>query len=189
MVAHFVRRLVGGVATFLGATLLIYTLLMYSPEGVVGEMNRVLDRFRSNPDIYGYYGIMYVAYDYNWNKPWPENYLLWLFDPKRTERLDLKEGELKPTGINVQLLGMQLQGSGLLTGEFGSSIAVAQGQPVSQLYGINPPFLLAVTLIPTFILMLVAILQRRGRPSVYGFIPPESPAKAVWLRAELWPLG
>ncbi|HET6314674.1 MAG TPA: ABC transporter permease, partial [Chloroflexia bacterium] len=70
---------------------------------------------------------------YKLDKPWPANFFLWLFDPNDTSKQDPNsiEGVLRK-GIDVNVLGLRLQGSGALTGNFGISERVLAGREVGE---------------------------------------------------------
>jgi peptide/nickel transport system permease protein len=95
---------------------------------------------------------------YKLDKPWPTNFFLWLFDPTDTTKQDPNslDGVLRK-GIDVNLLGLRLQGSGALTGNFGISERVLAGrevgEAVAERWG-NTMWLVGVSLI---ISLLVAV--------------------------------
>ncbi len=190
MLAYFVRRLLGGVVTWLLASFLFYSLLV-SPSIPGPEAPRYVDRPFTSPEGIAEAQKFLRAYEarYGLDKPWPLNYLAWLFNPNGAsgQTLIFPGGEVTSVHLSAETLGFVH--SGILVGDFGDSLAVEPGTPVLTAYGINLPLFLSFISATLFSSMLVVALQRRGRPPLYDFTPPDNPARTIWRRAELWPLG
>lgn len=83
----------------------------------------MLGSYKKDPR--GYYRDLAISYEevYKLDKPWPFNYFLWLFDPQTTVQKE-KDGTLKPKGIDLDLFGVHVKGSGMLTGDVGTSSVI-----------------------------------------------------------------
>jgi hypothetical protein len=182
MVAFFVRRLIGGVAMWLVATFVFYSLLV-SPSLPI-DPKICNDCVRQEVRATAALEIERAIFAYSLDKPWPANYLTWLFDPNGTTRT------ISPAEV---IFGRQrspqrliLVRSGLLAGDFGYSWEVATGKPSLEVYGLNLT-LFPLSLASLLGLMLIAVLQRRHRPYAWG--STRIPANARWRPAELWTMG
>jgi ABC-type dipeptide/oligopeptide/nickel transport system permease component len=173
MAVYFVRRLLGGAITWIAAAFVLFTLLMYIPGGVASRVEHELGRHDRTGRV------LHVIRTYELDKSWPFNYLAWMFDPADTERLDDATLYLVPEGVDLSVLGLSIKGSGVLTGDFGSSLRVTPYTPVLQVYGLHFGVLLAITLEPALLLVLIAFLQRMGRKPLRSL----SIAHARWLYA------
>jgi hypothetical protein len=173
MAIYFVRRLLGGAITWLAAAFVIFTLLMYVPGGVASRVESGLGRHDGTGRV------LRVIRTYELDKPWPLNYLAWMFDPADTERLDGATLYLMPEGVDFSVFGLQIKGSGVLTGDFGESHWIALYTPALQIYGLHFGVLLAITLESALLLMLIASLQRMERKPLRSL----SIAHARWLYA------
>jgi hypothetical protein len=103
------------------------------------------------------------------DKPWPLNFLAYMFEPGETT--DVVGKEAYPKGVRVSVAGMEISGSGVITGDFGRSITIARNMPVMDMLGpaIYLAFASVLALIVTF--TFVASLQRVGRPTSYSWQP------------------
>jgi peptide/nickel transport system permease protein len=87
---------------------------------------------------------------YKLDRPWPLSFLAWLYDPSDTTQLD---GNLQvvPKGIDITIGDIHLVGSGLLTGDLGTSATRRTGKrPVSELLSdrwVNTVLLMSVSLL------------------------------------------
>jgi len=158
MGAYFVRRSLSAVVTWLLATCVLYSLMMYWPGGVVYDVDgcgrgcRILSYFQ--------WSELYFS-----KSPWPENYLRWLFNVGESPMQYAPNGYV-PYQTSVELGGLRLNGTGILTGAWGySTSGISDGTPVLTLLGGEPGALLVSSLALVFLLMLIATLQRRGRAS------------------------
>jgi len=75
---------------------------------------------------------------YELDKPWPLNFLSWLYDPSDTTTtyVNLNSGnvEERPIGIDIAIGDFHVRGSGILTGDFGTSASYARTNvPVARL--------------------------------------------------------
>jgi peptide/nickel transport system permease protein len=71
---------------------------------------------------------------YKLDQPWPTNFFLWLFDPNDTLKQDPNDKDnMLRKGIDINVLGLRLQGSGALTGNFGISERVLPGREVGEI--------------------------------------------------------
>jgi hypothetical protein len=117
---------------------------------------------------------------YALDQPWPANYLSWLLDPSGTiVQTFTFPGYYPPRTVTYVHLG-------ILAGDFGYSLFVDPGIPVLAVYGLDPR-LFPVILATLLCLLLIALLQRRGRPSAWH--SSRIPANAHWRLAELWTMS
>ncbi|MDQ5823834.1 MAG: hypothetical protein M3441_06415 [Chloroflexota bacterium] len=178
MLGYFVRRLVGGVLTLLLALLAIYSTLLYP-----SDWYSYIEVHRRGPSI------AELTMDaFELEKPWPVSFLAYLFDPGETVDtvyISAYRSETYPKGIHVSILGEEIEGSGLTTGDFGRSFQIAKNDLVMDVYGPGLDVALAfmVSMIITF--MYVATVQRIGRPTPY--ISRQSGTPAYTLRRSLDP--
>jgi peptide/nickel transport system permease protein len=135
------------------STFLIYSILILTPGGPRDQINQL--RFAQagghpiNPRLIDYYTKLYGL-----DKPYPLNYLVWLFNPEETsQRVYDLAGNVVTTTKGINLFGV-IKGSGVLTGDLGESVVFDQGKPVGGLIGDR----LLNTLLLTGSALLVAIL-------------------------------
>ncbi len=175
MVAHFARLLCGSAAAFVLSMLVQYSLLVYVPGGVLIQMvaqNPTVPE-AARPGYVNYFRVRLSWYDDSSGgylhiyDRWPERYFRWLFDPDAGPVYDRDRNAYVERGINWNVLGLRLKGSGMLTGDFGRSRWLAPITPVSEVIGPGYRFVLAmlVALVCTF--MYVALVQRTGRSAPY----------------------
>ncbi|HST03719.1 MAG TPA: ABC transporter permease [Chloroflexia bacterium] len=82
-----------------------------------------------NPRLIKYYTELYGL-----DKPYPLNYLLWLFDPSKTSETSYDiQGNPIVKSVGVDIFG--IKGSGILTGDLGKSVNVDLNRPVAELIG------------------------------------------------------
>jgi hypothetical protein len=163
MLEHLVRRLIGGALTFFLAAFVLYTLLMYTPAGPPDIINPP-PRF----DAERYSTLMTNAFELD--KPWPLSFLAYMYDPGETT--DIIRGKAYTKGIQMRLLGAEISGSGLVTGDFGRSILIAKQVPVMEVYGPGLDLLFAVLLGMVLTFGYAATVQRAGRLAPYAQHPP-----------------
>src|SRR6478609_7119597 len=161
MVAFFVRRLVGGIATLLLSTFVLHSLLVYIPGGIRDmyietlpflSHERSVNTDRLSMSIYGDRHRMGNYFEVG--KPWPHSYLAWLFDPNDTD-------------------GEHATGSGLLTGDFGESVGVALGHSTIELIGSSFWLYDLIILSLTLLGMVLVVFKRIGHAP--RFAPPQFP--------------
>jgi peptide/nickel transport system permease protein len=129
MTTYLIRRLLEGIFVTLMASFLIYTILTFAPGGPLSQL-----KFAAGASGRGNISesdIERLKRLYKLDKPWPLNYLVWLFDPNDTTTLD-ESDKVVPKGINLKIGDIHIQGSGILTGDFGRSMLVYRGLPVSE---------------------------------------------------------
>lgn len=170
MTTYIVRRLLQSLV-FIGlAALAIYTLLvMLMPSG---PYQSYTDR---SPMPTGVFSIQPISRDelqqtYKLDKPWPLNFVFWLFDPSDTVEVTPDQQEV-PRGIDIKLGGLRIKGSGILTGDWGRSVSVAHNVYVAKLIGdrwVNTLALVGLALAISVALALpLGILAAVRRHSVF----------------------
>jgi peptide/nickel transport system permease protein len=139
MAGYLLRRLLQSVL-FIGiSALLIYTVLvLLMPNGPKAQFDRMAISYATSGVVVeeaiaqGDDRLKRLITQYKLDKPWPLNFLAWLYDPADTTQVD-GNFNVVPKGIDVNIFGLRLQGSGMLTGDFGKSESYARGIFVSQL--------------------------------------------------------
>lgn len=171
MARHFVRLAIGGIVSLLAATCVLYHLLVYSPGGAIDEITgvvRLREALSQKPDkrvgtrpIDGTSLRHPFEGAYHLYKPWPYNYMTWLLDPLDTRQVN-DRNEVEAKGVDVDLAGLQIRGSGILTGDLGYSVAMAKGTLALDVYGrgFGLAFAVLLGLVVTF--GYVATVQRLG---------------------------
>ncbi|MEO8286837.1 MAG: hypothetical protein ABI670_10425 [Chloroflexota bacterium] len=176
MLAYFVRRWVEGLVALLAMTFVLYALLVYLPSWIIPAGSylshwRLVDYYIEPPYL------SQLTIDSPHREPWPNNYVTWLFDPRQTWQLANNNfTDYRQMGINVRIGKLSLQGSGILTGDFGRSYHLARGQSTLSLMG--PSFWVWNLLIISLALpgMAFVLLQRIGHhpkvvPARFPFTP------------------
>ena len=148
--AHPLRQFIDGIITFFLAALALYTLLIYTPTGPPDVLNPP-PRFESER-----HNLMTNTFELD--KPWPLNFLAYMFDPGETT--DVVFGKTYSKGIRVRLFGGDVSGSGILTGDFGRSFALALQVPATDMYGRGFDLLFAALLGLVLTFGYVATVQR-----------------------------
>jgi peptide/nickel transport system permease protein len=106
---------------------------------------------------------------------------VWLFDPepKDISTFDLQGNPIVVTrGIDVEIAGLRLRGSGFLTGDFGESAGFATNTPISQIFAarwVNTLILLLTAIGATLILgipmgVIGAMRQRSSIDNTFTFL-------------------
>lgn len=129
MITYIIRRFLQSVAFTLFVWMLVYTVLvLLMPNGPKANVEQ-FGNFRFPGEMTG----EELRRLYKLDNPWPANFFLWLFDPNDTTKQDPNniDGVLRK-GIDVNLLGLRLQGSGAITGNFGISERVLAGREVGE---------------------------------------------------------
>jgi peptide/nickel transport system permease protein len=112
---------------------MIYSLLILTPGGPKDQINQLKQQSVNgkpvNQNLVDYYTKIYGL-----DKPYPLNYLLWLFDPEKTSETsyDIK-GNPTVKSVGVDIFG--IKGSGILTGDLGKSVKIDLNKPVVDLIG------------------------------------------------------
>jgi hypothetical protein len=118
--------------------------------------------------------VRYYIQHYELQHPWPLNYANWLFDPTEPDKPYTIPGkqtlvEYLPPYFALQAGPIHLRGSGLLTGDLGLSGMVDGGTPVVDVIGASSvPLSLALLICANVLLMVVSVVQRKGRKPVLG---------------------
>src|SRR5687768_12688102 len=190
MATYLIRRFFQSIFFTVLAGLLIYTaLIMYEPDGPGRYYFRVQEAMRlesqgavaSNPDHEVDPHLQEYEDIYKLDHPWPLNFFVWLFDPESTSvsTYDLQGNPIVLTkGVDINIAGLQLRGSGFLTGDFGESIGFATNTSISKIIAarwLNTFILLAVALGATLLIgmpmgMLGAMRQRSGVDNAFTFL-------------------
>jgi len=184
MAGFFMRRLASGAIEMFLLGFLLYALLV--PPFISSSLNTHgyadFTPLSVQANIHQR-NVNLVATMYAFDKPWPINYLTWLFHPGGTKAEAFPGGGYDPLQITSE-------DSGVLTEDVGYSAELAPGTHVLaalSLDGPGLPLLLSISFGALLFFMLVVMLQRRGRLVVYGLAVPDNPARMVWRRAELLP--
>jgi ABC-type dipeptide/oligopeptide/nickel transport system permease component len=169
MVAYFVRRLVGGVLVLMLSALAIFSLLVYWPGGVLWSLgypahtrvttSHCFDCVRQDAQFL-------LLDTFELEKPWPGNFISWLFDTKTASSLFFGYDEAADLSVNV--LDARIEGAGALTGDLGTSISFERGTSVTDLFGPGLGELLLAVTAAIFLLMAVAVAQRLRHPAPYA---------------------
>ena len=156
MTTFIVRRLIQGIVVLFLSTFMIYTILMVTPGGPADQVRTWLREKGSggpvpNPGLLKYYIKLYGL-----DKPYPLNYLTWLFNPEKTSTVtyDLA-GNPVVRKMGIDIFG--IRGSGVLTGELGNSVSIDLDKPVITLLGARLGNTLALTGLATLFAVLLAL--------------------------------
>ncbi|HEX9990434.1 MAG TPA: ABC transporter permease [Chloroflexia bacterium] len=143
MAIYLIRRTIQSLAFIVVAILLLYTLFVFVLPGGPNQTYQQVTRTLAQPPAPGeptldadfLERLQERAYmlerNFELDKPWPLNFLAWLFNPNETTRLDPQQGEV-PSGINLTIGALHIQGNGLLTGDFGRAESVDRGANVTD---------------------------------------------------------
>lgn len=153
MATYIVRRLIQGFTVLMLSTFLIYSILVLTPGGPKDQV-ALLMQDKSKPVNAQF--LEELLKSYKLDSPYPINYLRWLFDPMDTTEVNDKD-ELVRKGVNVNLFGWQIEGSGALTGDFGRSLQAQKGRRVTDLMFERLAVTLALTASSLIISILIAI--------------------------------
>src|SRR5947209_20403265 len=123
MAMYIVRRTIQGIFVLFLSTFLIYSILMITPGGPQDQINSI--RSGSPNRIVSQSYIDAITKAYKLDRPYPLNYLSWLFDPTDTTTINSDNQEV-PKGLDISILGWRIKGSGVLTLDFGNSISIAK---------------------------------------------------------------
>ncbi|MEO5951837.1 MAG: ABC transporter permease [Chloroflexia bacterium] len=173
MTLYIVRRIAQSFGFILIAWLVVYTgLVLIMPggpgrnyAGIKAGDGSVVRRFRGEEN--------YLAFRYKVDKPWPLDFVLWLFDPNDTIQFlsDANGNDYQvPKGIDLQIGNIRIQGSGVLTGDLGYTDSVGNDNPISDLLAsrwVNTALLIAGSLLLalplSLMLGIVSALRKRSR--------------------------
>jgi peptide/nickel transport system permease protein len=135
------------------STFVIYSILILTPGGPVDQV-AALKEVKDRPVNAQFLQSLLDAYKLD--DPYPINYLRWLFDLKYDGEVDSHD-QLVRKGINVNIFGLQIEGSGALNGDFGRSLQVQKGRPVMELMFERLGPTLSLTASSLFVSILIAI--------------------------------
>ncbi len=147
MLTYLIRRILQTIIFVILASLLIYTVLvMMMPDGP----RDTYDKIKQDPSYaFGHFlpietqvatfnPIQDLEHVYKLDKPWPLNFFVWLFDPSDTTTNTYNAQNTAVTltkGIDLNIFGWHMRGSGILTGDFGISVGYIDNTPVSDVLG------------------------------------------------------
>jgi peptide/nickel transport system permease protein len=138
MTLFILRRFVQAVVSVLLISLALYSYFVYlSPYAVRKEYDsdiaiavqeqepeynefEMLDSYKDHARDFYKDSVTALQETFKMDKPWPYNFVLWVFDPQTTMQKNA-DGTLSPKGIDIDILGLHIKGSGMLTGDFGTS--------------------------------------------------------------------
>jgi|GEM_PF-320085 len=137
MSGYLVRRIFQSLVFVILSTLISYTVVIYIAGGPASaysthssQMAKLAEQFKNDPNVSNASTLISaieaeviqtkeILEDYyEVDKPWPLNYLAWLFDPTETTEVN-NDRERVPKGIDISIGDWHLRGSGVLTGDFG----------------------------------------------------------------------
>ncbi|HEX2053191.1 MAG TPA: ABC transporter permease, partial [Actinomycetota bacterium] len=154
MTTYILRRCIQGFLVLMLSTFVIYSILIITPGGPRDQVAELQASNTSRPVNRALIEALLAAYKLD--SPYPINYLRWLFDPLETSELDA-DNQLVSKGIDIKIGEWHIRGSGVLTGDFGTSVQVAKGQPVMKLMGDRLGNTLALTVTSLVLSVLIAI--------------------------------
>jgi hypothetical protein len=185
MLTYLIRR---HLPTALLAPLFVYSLILYAPGGVVWSVNSfrpfshisLLGGEHVQPNVCtGNLGCMedWYVWTFHLDNPWPLNYAAYIFDPGETAYVDAYGNDV-PKGLDADIFGWHVRGSGALTGDFGKSFWIGRYLPVSELFSPDLDKLFAAIFTFLVSLTLAASIQQLRRARVY-LRPGKSPLAAA----------
>lgn len=142
MAIYIIRRFGQSILFILLAWLLIYTgIAIGMPKSPGATYYRIMGGYQRMVQTSGeaYAKANYIIdpeikaleQHYKFDKPWPLNFFLWLFDPSDTTQTNF-DSQTFPKGIDVSILGLHIKGTGILTGDFGKSDVVFKGRDIGE---------------------------------------------------------
>jgi ABC-type dipeptide/oligopeptide/nickel transport system permease component len=185
MLVYFARRIVDGVATLFFAGLVIYSLILYFPGGMMSPgPSPYSENWSSSTEAgrmaeeMGQQMTQQWARTWEIDKPWLVNYVAWLFDPTETTETSFTwhgasfegyyERFVVPKGVKLTLWDLHFGGSGVLTGDLGRSVSIEPDQPVADVFGAGFGEFMLLMPLALFAAMAFVFVQRRRRPPVPG---------------------
>ena len=166
MAAYFVRRIVGSIAKLWVLSFIVFYILIELLAGLAVP-SRGGDCFTCTAPPRREY-IRVFERNVHVDKPWPHNYVDWLFDHYALR--------LAPNGK------VYTQASGVLIGDFGTSINIESDTPVSQVIGpgIGEMFAFLISLIAALMFVVTAQRWRRPQPHRVSTLPTSSALVTWW---------
>lgn len=155
MTTYIIRRLIQGFIVLVLATFVIYSILIITPGGPRDQVAELQATSSSSRPV-NVQLIEALLKAYKLDSPYPINYLRWLFDPSDTRQVNANNDTVRK-GIDVTIGDWRIQGSGVLTGDFGNSVQIAKGQSVMKLMGDRLGNTLALTITALILSILIAV--------------------------------
>ncbi len=168
MVAYFARRLVGGAVTLFLGSLLIYSMVLYTPGSIYSNLQEIAES-KSHEVAHASPYIERLIFNFSVDKPWPLNYAGWLLNPNKTTQTIFDKNDdprTIHTGIDLNVGNLRLLGSGIRTGDLGFSMELAPYHLITDMFG--PGFGEFMLLLPMtlFATMAFVLMQRWRRPQI-----------------------
>lgn len=154
MAVYIIRRLLQGFLVLVASTLVIYSLLVFTPGGPKDQLEEMNAQRQGNKPI-NPEKIKQFLKLYKLDSPYPVNYLRWLFDPQDITQINDQQEEVRK-GVDLNIGSWHIEGSGVLTGDFGRSLQIARGVPVMEMMGSRVGYTLALTVSALLISLLIA---------------------------------
>ncbi|MEA2573383.1 MAG: peptide/nickel transport system permease protein [Chloroflexia bacterium] len=151
MVVYLIRRFMQGLLILALSNFLIYTILVASPGGPLDQFAE-LQHGRKDLNAER---IKKTMEAYKLDSPYPLSYLRWLFDPSDYTELNGRNESVQK-GVDIWVGDWHVRGSGLLTGNFGRSLVIARGLPVTEMIGNRVGNTLALTVSALLLALLIA---------------------------------
>jgi peptide/nickel transport system permease protein len=164
MAGYILRRFLQGVGFVILSTLVTYTFMVVlirdNPTGHYQEFKRILAEEPNSGAAATVEKSVGVLEDlFELDKPWPLNYLAWLFDPGETTELN-EFGEEIPKGIDLRIGELHVKGSGALTGDFGGYTTWpwnTRGEPITVMIARGLPNTALLLVVSLIISVLLAV--------------------------------
>ncbi|MFL5734233.1 MAG: ABC transporter permease [Chloroflexia bacterium] len=154
MTTYIVRRIVQGILVLVASSFVVYSLLIFTPGGPWDQVNsRSGEGGRPIPARV----LAQLIKTYKLDKPYPVNYLVWLFDPEDTTEIKGLD-QVVPKGIDLTVGNWHIKGSGILTGDFGRSVSIAKGLYVRDMIGSRIGYTLLLTCTALVLSLLIALV-------------------------------
>jgi len=137
------------------SSFMIYSLLILTPGGPSDQIQLM----KSDATVRGFNPNLIKIYEelYGLDKPYPLNYLIWLFDPEDVVETSYDlQGNVFTETKGINLFGI-IKGNGVLAGDMGESINIDQGKPVAELMGLRLGNTLTLMGLSTLLSILIAI--------------------------------
>lgn len=164
---YIIRLYARGIMHLLLATLLLYQLLAYLgplSERSYGIIDYPLPGQLGPPVKHGAYLKALTVY-FHLLKPWPQNYLTWLFDTEASATNEMQN--VQPSYVTIP--GTEIKGHGILTGDLGYSMQVDRGRPTMNVILGEEPWMLPLLAMAAILgLSLLALLRMRERGLAYA---------------------
>ena len=151
MTVYLIRRFLQGMLILVLSNLLIYTIMVATPGGPMDQ----LDDLRHGRRDINIRLVEQIIKAYKLDSPYPVSYLRWLFDPLDTSELN-DQNQVVRKGIDITVGDFHVAGSGMLTGNFGRSLVIAKGVPVTEMMGNRLGNTLALTVSALLVALMVA---------------------------------